>query len=138
MIGILLNNNEYIKSQKEKEFIIARTTLELIIKKNLKVAFDFISKHINKNDNFIHNSPVLNFAYTLISLITLAMHDFDKFWALINIYKPVISQEYYLQMYLNKISDIYYNKTFLKNDNNFDMMNMLKSFGTIGNLFGGK
>ena len=66
------------------------------------------------------------------------MHDFDKFWALINIYKSVISQEYFLQMYLNKISDVYYNRTFLKNDNNFDMMNMFKTFGNLGNLFGGK
>ena len=138
MIEIVLNNNEYIKNQKEKEFIIARTTLELIIKKNLKVAFHFISNHINKNDDFKNNSPVLNFAYMLTSLITLAMHDFDKFWALINIYKSVISQEYFLQMYLNKISDVYYNRTFLKNDNNFDMMNMFKTFGNLGNLFGGK
>ena len=41
-------------------------------------------------------------------------------------------------MYLNKISDVYYNRTFLKNDNNFDMMNMFKTFGNLGNLFGGK
>ena len=137
MIEIVLNSKEYIKSEKEKEFIITRTTFELILKKNLKVAFDFISNHINKNDDFKNNSPVLNFAYMLVSLITLSLHDFDKFWDLINIYKPVIEQEYFFQMYLNKISDVYYNKTFLKNDN-FDMMNMLKSFGNLGNLFNGR
>ena len=137
MIEVVLSSKELIKSEKEKEFIITRTTFELILKKNLKVAFDFISNHINKNDNCKNNSPVLNFAYMLVSLITLAMQDFDKFWALINIYKPVIEQEYFFQMYLNKISDVYYNKTFLKNDN-FDMMNMLKSFGNLGNLFSGR
>ena len=137
MIEIVLSSKDFIKSEKEKEFIIARTTFELILKKNLKVSFDFISKHINKNDDFKNNSPVLNFAYMLVSLITLAMQDFDKFWALINIYKPVIEQEYFFQMYLNKISDVYYNKTFLKNDN-LDMMNMLKSFGNLGNLFSGR
>lgn len=117
-------------SKKEKNFIIARMTFELILTKNLKLAYKFISKYIDKSDNFNNNPPVLNFAFMLVSLITRAIHDFEKFWALINIYKGICEQEYYFQFYLNKISIMYYNHPFLKEeDNSFNLMNLIKSFG---------
>ena len=84
-------------SNNERNLIIARVVFELILVKNLKLAYKFISKYIDKTDNFNNNPPALNFAFMLVSLITRAMHDFDHFWALINIYKGVCEQEYYIQ-----------------------------------------
>ena len=118
----------------ERNLIIARVVFELILVKNLKLAYKFISKYIDKTDNFNNNPPALNFAFMLVSLITRAMHDFDHFWALINIYKGVCEQEYYIQYYLNKISIMYYNRPFLKEEDNssFNLMNIMKSFGFGG------
>ncbi len=121
-------------SNNERNLIIARVVFELILVKNLKLAYKFISKYIDKTDNFNNNPPALNFAFMLVSLITRAMHDFDHFWALINIYKGVCEQEYYIQYYLNKISIMYYNRPFLKEEDNssFNLMNIMKSFGFGG------
>ena len=41
---------------------------------------------------------------------------FDDFWALINIYKNVVEKRFDIQNYLNQISKVYYNKTFLSNN----------------------
>lgn len=121
-------NSSEVKTLEEKNFIITRMTFELILVKNLKVALSFISKYVDKSNMFQNNPPVLNLAYMLSSLISIAMHDFGKFWALINIYKPVIDQEYFFAKYLNKISLLYYNKAFLKEEEGFNLLNMLKSF----------
>lgn len=124
----MCNSND-IKTIEEKHFIITRMTFELILIKNVKLAFNFISKYVNKTNQFQNNPPVLNLAYMLTSLISIAMHDFGKFWALINIYKPVIDQEYFYAKYLNKISLVYYNKAFLKEEQELNLFNMLKSLG---------
>ena len=128
--------NKVLVVEKEKYFLITRMTFELILTKNLKLAYKFISQYVDSSNNFDNNSPVINFAFMLTSLITRALHDFDKFWALINLYKKVAEQEYYFQFYLNKISQMYYNRKILQAEpksQNEGLFGMLKSIN-----FGGK
>ena len=134
-INTIIANNVLVV-EKEKYFLITRMTFELILTKNLKLAFKFISQYVDTSNNFNNNSPVINFAYMLTSLITRALHDFDKFWALINLYKKVAEQEYYFQFYLNKISQMYYNRKILQDEpkaQNEGLFGMLKNIN-----FGGK
>ena len=134
-INAIIANNVLVV-EKEKYFLIARMTFELILTKNLKLAHRFISQYVDSSNNFDNNSPVINFAYTLTSLITRALHDFDKFWALINLYKKVAEQEYYFQFYLNKISQMYYNRKILQDEPKTQSEGL---FGMLRNIgFGGK
>ena len=102
-------------TQEEFEFLIMRTTFELLMNKKLDIAFDFIGKYyknINKDKKDENKNIVINFSYSLVCLLIREPKGFDHFWALINLYKGVIEKQYDIQMYLNKISTIYYNKPF--------------------------
>ena len=105
------NYKVFFKQFNKEEFnlLILRTTLELIINKNIELAFEFIGKYYNSSDKNI----IINFAYNLVCLIIRKPKGFDDFWALINIYKGVVDKRFDIQQYLNQISKIYYNKTFL-------------------------
>ena len=87
-----------------------RTTLELLINKKIELAFEFIGKYYNKKEDNI----IINFGYNLVCLMIRKPQSFDDFWSLINIYKLVMDKRFDIQNYLNQISKIYYNKTFLK------------------------
>ena len=103
-------------TQEEFEFLIMRTTFELLMKKKLDVAFDFVGKYyksLNKDKDKDNKNIVINFSYSLVCLLIREPKGFDHFWALINLYKGVIEKQYDIQFYLNKISTIYYNKPFL-------------------------
>lgn len=103
-------------TQEEFEFLVMRTTFELLMNKKLDIAFDFIGKYyknINKDKKDENKNIVINFSYSLVCLLIREPKGFDHFWALINLYKGVIEKQYDIQMYLNKISTIYYNKPFL-------------------------
>ena len=96
--------------EEELNILILRAALELIINKKIELAFEFIGKYYNKKENNI----IINFAYNLVCLMIRKPHGFDDFWSLINIYKLVIDKRFDIQNYLNQISKIYFNKTFLK------------------------
>ena len=104
-------------SMEEFEFLIMRTTLQLLMKKQLDIAFDFIGKYYKKinaeKDNEKKNITI-NFTYSLVCLLIREPKGFDHFWALINLYKGVIEKQYDIQFYLNEISIIFYNKPFLQ------------------------
>ena len=101
----------------EFELLIMRTTLELLMKKNIEVAFEFIGKYynkLNKDKDNENKNIVINFGYSLVCLLIREPKGFDHFWALINLYKGVIEKQYDIQYYLNQISILYYNKPFLQ------------------------
>jgi len=96
--------------KEELNILILRTTLELLINKKIELAFEFIGKYYNKKEDNI----IINFGYNLVCLMIRKPQGFDEFWSLINIYKLVMEKRFDIQNYLNQISKIYYNKTFLK------------------------
>jgi hypothetical protein len=103
-------------SKEEFQFLIMRTTLELLMKKKIDIAFQFVGKYykkINEGKNSENKNIALNFSYSLCCLLIREPKGFDHFWALINLYKGLIEQKYDIQFYLNQISVIYYNKPFL-------------------------
>ena len=95
--------------KEELNLLILRTTLELLINKKIEIAFEFIGKYFNKIDK----NSIINFGYNLVCLMIRKPQGFDDFWALINIYKNVVEKRFDIQNYLNQISKVYYNKTFL-------------------------
>ena len=101
--------------KEEYEILILRTCLEFLINKKIELAFDFISKYYKKN-NSENNSTIINFGYNLVCLLIRQPKGFDNFWSLINIYKGVVEKRFDIQKYLNKISKVYYDKTFLSED----------------------
>ena len=98
--------------KEELNLLILRTTLELLINKKIEIAFEFIGKYFNKIDK----NSISNFGYNLVCLMIRKPQGFDDFWALINIYKNVVEKRFDIQNYLNQISKVYYNKTFLSNN----------------------
>ena len=98
--------------KEELNLLILRTTLELLINKKIEIAFEFIGKYFNKIDK----NSIINFGYNLVCLMIRRPQGFDDFWALINIYKNVVEKRFDIQNYLNQISKVYYNKTFLSNN----------------------
>ena len=98
--------------KEELNLLILRTTLELLINKKIEIAFEFIGKYFNKIDK----NSIINFGYNLLCLMIRRPQGFDDFWALINIYKGVVEKRFDIQNYLNQISKVYYNKTFLSNN----------------------
>ena len=98
--------------KEELNLLILRTTLELLINKKIEMAFEFIGKYFNKIDK----NSIINFGYNLVCLMIRRPQGFDDFWALINIYKGVVEKRFDIQNYLNQISKVYYNKTFLSNN----------------------
>lgn len=98
--------------KEELNLLILRTTLELLINKKIEIAFEFIGKYFNKIDK----NSIINFGYNLVCLMIRRPQGFDDFWALINIYKGVVEKRFDIQNYLNQISKVYYNKTFLSNN----------------------
>ena len=103
--------------KEEFEFLIMRTTLQLLIKKKLDIAFDFIGKYykkINGGKDSENKNITIFFSFSLVCLLIREPKGFDHFSALINLYKGVIEKQYDIQFYLNEISIIFYNKPFLQ------------------------
>jgi hypothetical protein len=119
--------NENLKDEDEKKYFIARVCLELILMKTIPLAFKFISKYTDNSNNFQNNHPIINFAYLLVSLLIKDANDFNNFWTLINMYKPVIDNDGYFPKYLNKISLLYYNRSIIQ-ESGLNLMNLLKAF----------
>ncbi len=102
----------------ELEILIMRTTFQLLMKKKIEIAFEFVGKYYNKikNDKINENKHFpINFSFSLVCLLIREPKGFDHFWALINLYKGVIEKQYDIQFYLNEISIVFYNKPFLQN-----------------------
>ena len=96
-------------NEEELNILLLRTTFELLINKNIELAFEFIGKYFKRSDKNV----IINFGYNLVCLLIRKPQGFDDFWALINIYKGVVEKRFDIQNYLNQISKVYYNKTFL-------------------------
>ena len=104
-------------TKEEFEILVMRTTLQLLMKKKIEIAFEFIGKYYNKIKNDKNNESkhiAINFSYLLVCLLIREPKGFDHFWALINLYKGIIQKQNDIQFYLNEISSIFYNKPFLK------------------------
>ena len=93
------NNNSLLLfkelNKEEFEILIMRTTLELLMKKKIDLAFEFSGKYykklnIGKNDE--NKNIAINFSYSLSCLLIREPKGFDHFWALINLYKGIIEK----------------------------------------------
>jgi len=119
---ILKDNNPFSRNKVlfkgfQFDILILRTTLELIINKNLQLANQFISKYYyqyNYNQNEEKQNIYINFAYLLVTLLIKEPNNYDYFWALINLYKEISKKYYDIQFYLNQISINYFNKSFIE------------------------
>ena len=118
----------YSKSAVETFYFITRLTMELILLRNLPLAFKFISKYVSSENNFSKNHPVLNFAYLLTAFFCKDASNFDVFWTLINLYKPIIDVDGTFAKYLNKISLVYFNKSIIQEEGGMNIMNLLRAF----------
>ena len=77
----------------EVDLLIMRATLELLMKKKIEIAFEFIGKYynnLNKDKDNENTNIVINFGYSLVCLLIREPKGFDHFWALINLYKGVV------------------------------------------------
>lgn len=116
------------KSDVESAFFKARLTIELILIQNLSIAFKFISQFIDLNNNLTNNHPILNFAYLLTAFFCKDASNFDIFWTLLNLYKPLIDLDPSFVKYLNKMSLDYFNKAILQEEGGMNIMNLLRAF----------
>ena len=87
--------NQILKdlTQDELDFLIMRTTFELLMKKKLDIAFEFIGKYyknLNKDKNNENKNIAINFSYSLVCLLIREPKGFEHFWELINLYKGII------------------------------------------------
>jgi hypothetical protein len=121
-----IKNNS--KSDAESAFFKARLTIELILIQNLSIAYKFISQFVDTNNNLINNHPILNFAFLLTAFFCKDASNFDVFWTLLNLYKPVIDLDTTLVKYLNKMSLGYFNKAILQEEGGMNIMNLLRAF----------
>jgi hypothetical protein len=108
----------------EKTYFILRACFEIILSKRLKTAFEFIKMNCDYA-SFEKNHPLMNFAFCLCLLLSNYC-EFDNFWFLISQYKISIEYEENLVYYLNKISMIYFDKPILKDQQNNNVLNLLK------------
>jgi hypothetical protein len=116
------------KSETESAYFKARLTIELILIQNLSLAFKFISQFVDTTNNLANNHPILNLAYLLTAFFCKDASNFDVFWTLINLYKPVIDFDPSFVKYLNKMSLGYFNKAILQEEGGMNIMNLLRAF----------
>ena len=138
----ILETDKYKMLEKEKKIFVARTCLELLVNKDIKLATDFIIPFINAKDNYESNEPILNMAYIICLLLNDKNITFEKFKEVMNIYKPMIEKlDAILKKYINKISFDYYKQFVFPEANNplggFNIMGMMKLVGSLSNLMRG-
>ena len=138
----ILETDKYKMIGKEKKIFVARTCLELLVNKDIKLATDFIIPFINAKDNYETNEPMLNMAYIICLLLNDKNITFEKFKEVMNIYKPMIEKiDVILKKYINKISFDYYKQFVFPEANNplggFNIMGMMKLVGSLSNLMRG-
>ena len=138
----VLETDKYKMKEKEKKIFVARTCLELLVNKDIKLATDFIIPFINAKDNYETNEPMLNMAYIICLLLNDKNITFEKFKEVMNIYKPMIEKiDVILKKYINKISFDYYKQFVFPEANNplggFNIMGMMKLVGSLSNLMRG-
>ena len=135
----ILGTEKYKMGEKEKNIFVARTCLEILIAKDIKLAKEFILPYINDKDNYELNEPIINMAYFICLLLNDKNVSFEKFKELIDIYKPVFeSQDSLLKRYINKISFDNFKKVIFNEVNNpfggINFLNVMKLIGSLGNL----
>ena len=115
----------------EKVYFIARTSLELLMNKEIELAQKVILKYIKNNDNYNSNHPILNFVFILISFLSLKECNFEKYKELIDSYQNVINKDNDLQKYLNFIGLKFFNQSLEKKEQTggFNFLNLLNMFG---------
>lgn len=114
----------------EKEYFYARTALELLSKKKIDVAKNFIRGKIDKSENLQNNNPILNFVYFLVFVLENKNIQFENFETLIRKYQVPIELDPQLIKYLNLISKNYYDRQIIKEDDQakkgMDLGNLMK------------
>lgn len=120
--------SKILSNEKEKNFFIARVSLELILLKNLTLSLKYVTNYVDQENHLQKNHPIKNFAYLLTSLLCKDASNFDVFWTFINLYKPLLDLDPAFLKYLNKISIAYFNKAIIQEENNMNIMNLLKAF----------
>lgn len=130
-IDSAFNDSELNLNDNDKVYFIARTCLELLMNKEIKLAEKLILKYIKNNDNYNSNHPILNFVFILISFLSLKECNFEKYKELINSYQNIINKDNDLQKYLNFISLKYFNQSLEKKEQTggFNFLNLLNMFG---------
>lgn len=121
----------------EKEYFNARTTLELLIKRDIPIAKEFIKSKIDHGNNLQNNNPILNFAYLLCFLLGKSeknfAENFSNFEKLFKKYFNAIENEGTMKKYVNAISKEYFDKEIIKEEENTNgknpMENLMKMFG---------
>jgi len=119
----------------EKEFFIARTTLELLTKKEIALAKNFIKYKMDNRNDLQNNNPIINYVFLLCCLLENieAKGDatFNHFEILIKKYSNAIENEPSFKKYLNSISKDYFNRQIIEVDQNGKngLENLMKMFG---------
>ena len=139
VVNDALDNIKLKMKEKEKKLFIARTCLELIINKDIKLAKDFIIQYINENENYELNEPILNMAYFICLLLSDKNINFEIFNEFMNIYKPIIEkQDPLIKKYINKISFEHFKQIIFNEFQNpfggINFGNVMKLIGSLGNL----
>ena len=115
----------------EKVYFIARTTMEILLLKNIPLAKSFIFSHIKTVDNYNFNHPILNFSYLLTNLLSIeddTVNNYESFTKLKENYEKAIKKEKSIGKYVNKISLLYYKKSSSSESGGFSLFNFLRAF----------
>ncbi len=128
-IDSAFNDSELNLNDNDKVYFIARTCLELLMNKEIKLAEKLILKYIKNNDNYNVNHPIMNFVFVLTSFLSLKESTFEKYEELIKNYEYVINKDNEFQKYLNFISLKFFNKSLEKNNQGgLNFLNLLNMF----------
>jgi hypothetical protein len=119
----------------EKEFFVARTVLELLMKKQIALAKNILKYKIDHRNNLQNNNPIINYVFLLCILLenkeSKGDVTFNHFEILIKKYSIAIENEPSLKKYLNSISKDYFNRKIIEEDQqgNNGLENLMKMFG---------
>jgi hypothetical protein len=119
--------SEDCKSDTEKYYFIARLCLELILLKNNDLALRFINKYIDSANNYQNNHVVINFVFLVLNILT-KNSGFETFFNVVNVYKDKFADKTFVK-YVNKISQVYYNRQVVVTGGGFNILNLLNSLG---------
>jgi hypothetical protein len=119
----------------EKEFFFARTCFELLYRREICLAKDFIKSKLDHGNQLQGNNPILNYAF----LLTFLLENFEKkgkanfthFETLLQKYSNCLETEPVLKKYLNAISKVYFNTEIIKEEEQGKngLENIMKMFG---------
>ncbi|MCQ2817068.1 MAG: Get4 family protein [archaeon] len=123
-------NHEIKMIEEEKSYFIGRTCLEILLLKNVKLAYDFISYFVEpKSEN---NHPIINLVYSMTCLL-LKMEGgeektLDNIKDILKQYKTAYEKQKDYSVYINQISMFFFEEKAIKDNKGFSLLNMLRAF----------